>query len=57
MYALGCVLLEIGLWQYLLDVKTNYLDPGLNDRIKEAMRSNKEVDLSSLWGLSTTQPL
>jgi len=57
MYALGCVLLEIGLWQYLLDVKTRYLDPDLDDKITEATRSNKDVDLPSLLELSNTEPL
>lgn len=39
--------MEFGLWRYLLDIKTNYLDPSLGGKIKE----NREIDLPSLLEL------
>jgi hypothetical protein len=55
MYALGCILLEIGMWQCLLDIMTEYVDSGLDMRIKEAATLNKEIELPFFWELSSDQ--
>lgn len=57
MYALGCVLIEIALWQRLLDVKTTYINPSLPQAIKEAVVSNKDIDLPSFLDLSSQTDL
>jgi hypothetical protein len=56
-YALGCILMELGLWRQLVDVKTTYVDPSLGGKIKEATAQNREVDLPSLLELSSNNML
>ncbi|KAJ4340397.1 hypothetical protein N0V95_007510 [Ascochyta clinopodiicola] len=47
-YALGCVLLEIGMWQALPDIVTQFLDAGLKKGIQAVIDDNMAYDIPSL---------
>ena len=57
MYALGCVLVEVGMWRRLLDVKIVYVNNSLGEVITEATALDKDVDLPSLLRLRAKDEL
>lgn len=48
LYAFGCILLELALWQRLVDIQSSYTSQGLTKVIADATNSNAEIDLPSL---------
>lgn len=44
-YALGCILLEIGMWQTLSDVVTDCLDGGFKKGLEDALKYNTSIDI------------
>jgi hypothetical protein len=57
MYALGCLLVEIGLWGRLLELMNEVLDEKLAETIKEANMSNRDIELPSLSSLGSQPEL
>ncbi len=57
MYALGCILLEIGMWQQLFSIATSFWDTNLGQNLQDAVESNKDVDIPSLLDLENQQTL
>ncbi|CAO2648655.1 Nn.00g079220.m01.CDS01 [Neocucurbitaria sp. VM-36] len=57
MYALGCILLEIGLWQQLCSIAATFLDTNLVQNMQEATKSNTNVELPSFLGIEDQQKL
>lgn len=56
-YALGCVLLEIGMWQALPDVVTQFLDAGLRKGIQAVIDNNLSYDIPSLLDIEQQDKL
>ena len=57
MYALGCILLEIGLWQQLCSIATTFLNTNLAQSIQDATKSNSDIEIPSFLGVQDQQDL
>lgn len=51
MYSLGCVLVELAMWEQLVDVQSRYTERNWRQEIDKASDTNDNMDLLSMAGL------